>query len=134
MRANQDRVVSNLLARVESALDRHNGAIGRCGASRAAATQVRLQIAVHAGEVTFDGHGVVGAAIDRTFRLSGAPPLKAALAGSLDACAFVVSDWLYSDVVYHHQDARRECHSEDQTGGVDAAGVEREAGTWPTWT
>ena len=34
----------------------------RQNASRAAATQVRLRVAVHAGEVTFDGHGVVGEA------------------------------------------------------------------------
>ena len=76
------------------------------GGERAAATQVGLRVAVHAGEVTFDRHGVVGAAIDHTFRLVDAPPLKAALAGSLDAYALVVSDWFYSDVVYHHQDAR----------------------------
>jgi hypothetical protein len=76
------------------------------GGERAAATQIGLRVAVHAGEVTFDRHGVVGAAIDHTFRLVDAPPLKTALAGSMDACALMVSDWFYSDVVYHHQDAR----------------------------
>jgi hypothetical protein len=45
-------------------------------------------------------------ALTAAFRLAEAPPLKAALAASRDACAFIVSDWFYSDVVYHHQDAR----------------------------
>ena len=54
------RLVSNLLARLEAALGIHNASMERQNASRAAATQVRLPVAVHAGEVTFDGHGVVG--------------------------------------------------------------------------
>jgi hypothetical protein len=100
------RLVTGLPDRLEAALARHNSAMEDRGGERAAATQIGLRVAVHAGEVTFDRHGVVGAAIDHTFRLVDAPPLKMALASSLDACALVVSDWFYSDVVYHHQDAR----------------------------
>ena len=99
------RLVTGLPDRLEAALAQHNAAMEEQGGVRAAATQVGLRVAVHAGEVTFDRHGVVGAAIDHTFRLVDAPPLKAALAGSTDACALMVSDWFYSDVVYHHQDA-----------------------------
>jgi hypothetical protein len=65
-----------------------------------------LRVAVNAGEVTFDRYGVVGAAIDCTFRLAEAPPLKTAFANSPDACALIVSDWFYDDVVYHQPDAR----------------------------
>jgi hypothetical protein len=100
------RLVTTLPQRLEIALGRHNAAEEEHGAGRASATQVRLRVAVHAGEVTFDKHGVVGSAIDHTFRLVDAPPLKAALAGSLDACVLIVSDWFYSEVVRQRQQAR----------------------------
>jgi hypothetical protein len=102
------RLVSNLLVRVETALTRHNAAMGRHGASRAAATQVRLRVAVHAGEVTFDGHGVVGAAVDQTFRLNEAPPLKSALATSTGTCGMIASEWFFDEVIRHHPDAHPE--------------------------
>jgi hypothetical protein len=100
------RLVTGLPDRLEAALARHNRAMQRRDAARAAAMQIRLRVALHAGEVTFDQHGVVGTAIDHTFRLADALPLKAALAASPVACALIVSDWFYTDVVYHHQDAR----------------------------
>ena len=100
------RLVTGLPGRLESALAEHNAAMAKRDRDRAAATQVRLRVAVHAGEVTFDQHGVVGAAIDHTFRLVDAQPLRSALASSLDSCVLMVSDWFYSDVVYHHHDAR----------------------------
>jgi class 3 adenylate cyclase len=99
--------VSNLLARLEAALGMHNAAMGRQNASRAA-TQVRLRVAVHAGEVTFDGHGVVGAAVDCTFRLADALPFKSALATSTGVCALITSKWFFDEVVYHHPEARPE--------------------------
>jgi class 3 adenylate cyclase len=102
------RLVSNLLARLEAALGMHNAAMERQNASRAAATQVRLRVAVHAGEVTFDGHGVVGAAVDYTFRLAEAAPLKSALATSTGVCALITSRWFFDEVVYHHPEARPE--------------------------
>ena len=102
------RLVSNLLARLEAALTRHNTAMDRQNATRAAATQVRLRVAVHAGEVTFDGHGVVGAAVDHTFRLADAPPLKSALAASTGVCALITSAWFFDEVVRHLPDAHPE--------------------------
>ncbi len=102
----KDWLVTSLPDRLETALARHNSDAAEQDPGRAAATQVRLRVAVHAGEVTFDRHGVVGAAIDYTFRLAEAPPLKTALAGSPDVCALIVSDWFYNDVVFHQQDAR----------------------------
>jgi class 3 adenylate cyclase len=102
------RLVSNLLARLEAALGTHNAAMERQNASRAAATQVRLRVAVHAGEVTFDGHGVVGAAVDYTFRLAEAPPFKSALATSTGVCALITSSWFFDEVVYQHPDAHPE--------------------------
>jgi hypothetical protein len=102
------RLVSNLLARLEAALARHNAAMARQNGFRAAATQIRLRVAVHAGEVTFDGHGVVGAAVDCTFRLAEAPPLKSALAASTGECALITSKWFFDEVVYQCPDAHPE--------------------------
>jgi hypothetical protein len=100
------RLVTGLPMRLETVLACHNAAMEERGGERAVATQIQLRMAVHAGEVTFDEHGVLGQAIDHTFRLVDAAELKAALAGSMDACALIVSDWFYGDVVYHHQDAK----------------------------
>ena len=102
----KDWLVTSLPGRLETALVRHNACVTQQDPCRAAATQVRLRVAVNAGEVTFDRHGVVGAAIDYTFRLAEAPPLKTAFASSPDVCALIVSDWFYNDVVFHHADAR----------------------------
>lgn len=103
-------LVTSLPEHLERALIRHNACVAQQDPGRAAATQVRLRVAVNAGEVTFDRHGVVGAAIDYTFRLAEAAPLKAAFANSPDVCAVIVSDWFYQDVVFHHVDARPETY------------------------
>jgi hypothetical protein len=102
----KDWLVTSLPERLETALLRHNASVAQQDSGRAAATQVRLRVAVSAGEVTFDRYGVVGAAIDHTFRLAEAPPMKTAFASSPDVCALIVSDWFYEDVVYHQPDAR----------------------------
>jgi hypothetical protein len=98
-------LVTVLPEKLETALIRHNAMVAEQFPGRAAAAQVRLRVAVNAGEVTFDRHGVVGAAIDQTFRLAEAPPLKTAFANSPDVCGLIVSDWFYEDVVFHHPDA-----------------------------
>ena len=99
-------LVATLPGKLEAALARHNATMALHDPARVAATQFRLRIAVNAGEVTFDKHGVVGAAIDYTFRLAEAPQLNEAFANSPDTCALIVSDWFYTDVVYHQPDAR----------------------------
>jgi len=104
------RLASNLLVRMEAALTTHNAAMEHQNAARAAATQVRLRVALHAGEVAFDSHGVVGAAVDHTFRLAEAPPLKSALATSTGVCALICSTWFFDEVVYHHPDAHPELY------------------------
>ena len=62
---------------------------------------------MHAGEVVYDGHGVTGHAINRTFRLVQAPALKEALAGSPGTCALIVSEWIYDEVVRHDRKPAR---------------------------
>jgi len=109
------RLVGNLLTRLETALLTHNTAMERQDATRAAASQVRLRVALHAGEVAFDSHGVVGAAVDHTFRLAEAQPLKAALATSTGVCALISSTWFFEEVIYHHPDAHPELYRPIET-------------------
>ncbi|MCE6996271.1 hypothetical protein LZG04_15915 [Saccharothrix sp. S26] len=70
-------------------------------AGRGAAGRMRLRVAVHAGEVQFDDHGVVGVAVNHAFRLLDAPPVKAALGESTAPLVLVVSDWFHDEVVRH---------------------------------
>jgi tetratricopeptide (TPR) repeat protein len=65
------------------------------------AEQIRLRMALHAGEVQFDRHGVTSAAVNHTFRLLDARPLKTALADSPGALALITSSWFFEDVVRH---------------------------------
>ncbi|WP_410617384.1 ATP-binding protein [Amycolatopsis sp. lyj-109] len=65
------------------------------------AQRLRLRVALHAGEVGYDTHGISSAALIRTFRLCDAPPLKAALAGSPGVLAVIASDELFDDVIRH---------------------------------
>jgi tetratricopeptide (TPR) repeat protein len=62
---------------------------------------VRLRVALHAGEVTYDEHGVTGASVNLAFRLLDAKGLKAALARSTGVLAVIVSSWFYEEVVRH---------------------------------
>ncbi|MBB5959567.1 tetratricopeptide (TPR) repeat protein [Saccharothrix tamanrassetensis] len=64
-----------------------------------AAQRTRLRVAVHAGEVVFDRHGVTSTAVTTAFRLLDAPPVRQALARSPGLVALVVSRWLFDEVV-----------------------------------
>jgi hypothetical protein len=63
--------------------------------------RMRLRVALHAGEVYRDAHGVAGVAVNHAFRLAEAPVLRSALAASSGVLALIVSDWLFSEVVRH---------------------------------
>jgi NAD(P)-dependent dehydrogenase (short-subunit alcohol dehydrogenase family) len=76
------------------ALRAHNGA--HPGPER-----IRLRMALHAGEVRYDEHGVTGAAVTPAFRLVDASALKAALAGSPGVLAVIASSWFFEEVVRH---------------------------------
>jgi tetratricopeptide (TPR) repeat protein len=68
--------------------------------------QIRLRMALHAGEVSYDDHGVTGAAITLAFRLVDAGPLKEALDGSPGLLALIASSWFYHEVVRNSPDSR----------------------------
>ena len=63
--------------------------------------RIRLRMALHAGEVCYDSHGVTGASLNLAFRLLDAGPLKAALAGSPGVLAVIASSWFFEEVVRH---------------------------------
>ncbi|GAA1310670.1 hypothetical protein [Saccharothrix xinjiangensis] len=66
-----------------------------------AAQRLRVRMAVHAGEVVFDRHGVTSTAVTTAFRLLDAPPVKKALADSPGLVVLVVSRWVFDEVVRH---------------------------------
>ena len=77
-----------------TALRTHNG--GHPGPER-----IRLRMAIHAGEVHYDQHGVTAVAVNLAFRLLDAGPLKTALATSSGVLAVIVSSWFFEEVVRH---------------------------------
>jgi hypothetical protein len=64
-------------------------------------TRIRLRIALNAGEVHHDDHGVAATAINQSFRLLDAEPLKRALHDSAGTLALIASQWFYEDVIRH---------------------------------
>jgi hypothetical protein len=88
------RVVSRLPQEMVAALAAHNHV-------HALPAQVRLRVAVHAGEVLQDDHGVVGDAVNIAFRLLDAGALKDALSASSGLVAVIASETIYQDVIRH---------------------------------
>ena len=85
-------LVTKWPAHLVIALNRHNGA-------RPHETEIRLRVALHAGEIHYDAHGVAGTAINQTFRLAQEPALRSALAAAAGPCALIVSEWFHEEVV-----------------------------------
>ncbi|MFL6123514.1 effector-associated domain 2-containing protein [Actinophytocola sp.] len=63
--------------------------------------QLKLRMTLHAGEVTYDDHGVSSTAIIEASRLLDAPPLKEALAESSASLAVIASEYFFSEVIWH---------------------------------
>lgn len=61
--------------------------------------RIRLRLALHAGEIYFDQHGVTGSAITLAFRLLDAPSVKAAFRAAPGELAVVTSAWFFDEVV-----------------------------------
>ncbi len=86
--------VEALPSALVSALRRHNSV-------HPDAERIRLRMALHAGEVNYDAHGVTAASINLTFRLLESGLVKEALAGSSGVLAVIVSSWFFEEVVRH---------------------------------
>ena len=89
---------SHVAARLPGALA---AALRRHIVAHPSETRIRLRVALHAGEVHHDGHGVAGAALDLTFRLLDSPDVKSALAESPGDLALIASNWFFDDVIRH---------------------------------
>jgi hypothetical protein len=86
--------VEFLPAALAVALHRHNR-------THEAGARIRLRMALHAGEVAYDEHGVTAPAINQTFRLLEAKPLREALKASRGVLALITSAWFFDEVVRH---------------------------------
>ena len=73
-------------------LGQHNGA-------HPGPEQIRLRMALHAGEVRYDEYGVTAVSVNLAFRLLEADPLRAALARSPGVLAVIASSWFFEEVV-----------------------------------
>jgi tetratricopeptide (TPR) repeat protein len=74
--------------------------------------RIRMRMALHAGEVRYDEHGVTGAAVNLAFRLLEAGDLKAVLASSRSVLAVIASSWFFEEVVRHGVAAAGYCRVE----------------------
>lgn len=97
-------VVDPLTDRLLSELNWLNGVL-------ADRNRLGMRMAVHAGEVWFDEHGVSGHAVNHAFRLLDADPLRTALARSRAPLALIASDRFFSDVIRHDRRARPDSFS-----------------------
>ncbi|MCE7008155.1 AAA family ATPase [Kibdelosporangium philippinense] len=87
-------VAARLPDQLSAALRRHNRGCTEV-------VRIRLRVAVHAGEVHHDTHGVVGTAINLAFRLLDAAAVKSALAASPGVIALIASEWFFEEVIRH---------------------------------
>jgi hypothetical protein len=87
--------VESLPSALASALRRHNG-------THSGPEQIRLRMALHAGEVNYDQHGATAVSINLTFRLLEAAPVKGALADSSGVLAVIASSWFFEEVIRHN--------------------------------
>ncbi|OXM64901.1 hypothetical protein CF165_25820 [Amycolatopsis vastitatis] len=70
-------------------------------AARVRPERIRLRVALHAGEVSYDVHGTTGAAIVHTFRLLRSRVLEDAVACAGGDLALIASAWFYDEIIRH---------------------------------
>lgn len=80
--------------KLAAALQAHNDGHGP-------AEQIRLRLAVHAGEINYDEYGATSRAVNLAFRLANARVLSAALAASTGHLAIIASAWFFDEVIIH---------------------------------
>lgn len=90
--AGVDDLLGPLAVQLLSGVRRHNRLANR-------EARIQLRVAVNAGYVQFDEHGVTGMALNHLFRLLDAAPLKYRLAESSGDFALIVSHRLFEEVI-----------------------------------
>lgn len=88
------RLVEGLLHQIVAELAHHNLVHDH-------RAQIRLRLAVHAGELQHDDHGVTGTALITAFRLLEAEVLRTALRHTSAGLAVISSSWFFDEVVRH---------------------------------
>jgi Effector-associated domain 2 len=86
------RCSDDLPHRLTDALRQYNQAHSR-------EEQIRLRLALNAGEIYFDEHGVTSDAVNKTFRLLNSDPLRQALHDTPGVLALIASPWFYDEVI-----------------------------------
>jgi hypothetical protein len=86
--------VDTLPSALVSALREHN-------AGHPTEQRIRLRMVLHAGEVSYDDHGVTAVSVNLAFRLLDAKPVRTALARSPGVLVVVASEWFFDEVVRH---------------------------------
>ncbi|KAA2265120.1 hypothetical protein F0L68_05530 [Solihabitans fulvus] len=87
-------LVDRLPQRLASGLRRHNG-------DHSDGARIRLRLALHAGEVYHDQHGLASEAVIHASRILEAPEAKQALEKSTTNLMLIASEWFYDAVVCH---------------------------------
>lgn len=125
-------LVESLPSALDAELATHN-------ATHSDAERIRLRMALHAGEIHHDAHGVVGTAVNHAFRLLDAAAFKKALAQSTGVLAVITSAWFYDEVVRHtefrdeYQPIRVVAKETDTTAWMSVPGAPtRQWGAEPT--
>lgn len=89
-----EQVLVDVADTLRAELGRHNRVASEIA-------RIRLRMSVHTGEAVFDGHGLVGTAVNHAFRVLDAPAFKEALGESGAWFGLAVSERVHSDVVRH---------------------------------
>lgn len=79
--------------------------------------RIRLRLALHAGEVSYDEHGPSGSSILHAQHLLDAFELKRALAATKAVLAVIASDWVFDEVVRHSERSSAEAYEPVDTAG-----------------
>ncbi|QUQ62449.1 effector-associated domain 2-containing protein [Kutzneria sp. CA-103260] len=114
----KSRLVARLPEHLVDALDRHNRDIEP-------PSRARLRLALHAGEIHRDEHGITGDALNFGFRLLDAPAAKRALALAAVNLVVIVSEELYRSVVRHDPAAQPDTYRR-----IDFQTKETSASAW----
>jgi tetratricopeptide (TPR) repeat protein len=69
--------------------------------SHRAEEQIRLRMALHAGEIHYDTHGVVGRAVNLAFRLGDSQTFRDVMTATDEPLAVITSEWFFDEVVWH---------------------------------
>jgi hypothetical protein len=74
--------------------------------------EIRLRLALHAGEIYQDEYGVTASSINRTFRILDAEAVKARFAETLGVLAVIGSSWFFEEVIWNSDLSRAPAYVE----------------------